>query len=196
MPMLRLGSLSIVAALAFVVLPFDEEDEHIDVRDVAAQAKIGLVQAIDLALKAQPGSAVEAELEGEVEDGKTEIFYEVMVVGTDRGLFEVKLDCVTGAVFEAARATDPDELEELAVFEVLLSNSKRTLKQLVEAADAIVKGQAVSAQLEDDHGAPSCEVTFVHARYRIEVEVEARGGLIRELELSNGDDDEDADDED
>lgn len=168
------------------------DDDELDVRDVAARAKIGLGDAIELALKAQPGSAVEADLEAEVHDKATDFFYEIMIVAPDgKSLFEVLIDPISGKVKSAGQATESDDLGELPGFVDALSHSKKTLHQMVDAASEIVKGQAVGAGLEDEHGAASCDVAFVHARYLIEVEVEAKGATLREIELKRGGDEDD-----
>lgn len=158
-----------------------EEGHHADVRDILGFAKISLRDAIGKALAAQPGRAVEADLEGEYEDEKLEVFFEVMVLTADNELVQVILDPQTGAVREREEA-DEDE-DEIPGFQAALRHSEHDLGKLVEAAESFVKGTPVGASLEYEHGTPVCNVAIVNTRYVIDVEVEGRAGHLVEVEL-------------
>jgi len=173
----------------------DEADEarEMDLRDVMPMAKLSLSKAIALALAAQPGAAVEAGLEGEFDaEDKVEIFYEVMIVGADKKLHEVKLSHLNGKVLGNSIENDEDEVRELVGFNEALRHSELTLIQLIASAGNLVNGQAASASLEFDDEGPECEVLIVNGRYLVDVDVEARAGHILEVELAGrGDNEED-----
>ena len=124
-------------------------------------------------------------MQGEVEDGETAIFYEVMIVGPDgRSLYEVKIDPETGAILEQEKA-GADEAKELRGFRDALRHSELDLPALVRAAATVVKGVPVVAALEMEDGYPVCDVLFVNSRNLIEACVEARAGHLLELELED-----------
>lgn len=171
-------------------------ERELDPRDVVGSAKIDLKSAIENALKASPGVAVEAGLEAEVMGKSVSTFYEVMIVGNDKQLHEVKLSHLDGGVIEQSVEADEEELEELAGFIEALRHSDRSLTELVSSAQVLVKGKPVSASLELDEEGPECEVLIVKGRYLAEVAVEARAGHIVELELRGAGQDDDEDDAD
>jgi hypothetical protein len=158
-----------------------EEGHHLDRRDLVANARFGLAEAIGRALKMQPGKAVEAELEGEVEAGKTSVFFEVMIVTPQGALVEVRLDPATGAQIETEDAED--ESDELPGFARALRHAELDLATLVGRAEGVVKGFAVKAALEFEHGDPVCDVVVANSRWLIDVDLEARAGHLREIEL-------------
>lgn len=170
-----------------------EADGHADPRDIVGQARISLAEAIGKAVAARPGAVVQAELEGETDDGKTVVFFEVMVVGQDGNLYELKLDPVSGEVRSNEEAGD-DEEEELAEFRAVLRHSELGVAQLIAKAGEVITGQAVKADLELEHGQPLCEVTIVHGRYLIEAKLEGRAGHLVELELASAADEQHGED--
>ena len=156
-------------------------DEELDVRDLALVAKVSLRDAIRAALDARPGRAVEAELEGERRDGRVVAHYSVTLLTAEHVVVEVEVDATSGAVLGVEE--EDDEAEERAAFVRVLRHAERSLEQLVEAAESFVKGTPVAAELEFEQRMPLCEVDFVHTRYVIEVEVEARACHLLEIEL-------------
>ncbi len=206
-PVILLASFCLPTLPGQPVSPADEEEQELDPRDVVRHAKVSLRQAIQSALKVQPGIAVEAALEGEVEKGKTGIAYEVMVVAGEE-LYEVKLDPTNGEVIEKTKETDEEAQDELREFRTVLRHTDLTLDVLVAKAEEIVKGHVVATTLQFDDGGPECEVFFVNGRYVIETSLEARAGHLIEIELlgvreegddeeeDDGDEDDDDDDED
>lgn len=157
--------------------------EHRDVRDLVGSARISLHDAIGKALAARPGRVVEAELEGESSaEGKSEVFFEVLVLTGDDELVEVRLDVQDGKVISSHEA-DAEEHEEVAGFAAALRHSERTLDQLVTAAEAVVKGTPVRASLEFDDGSPVCTVALVNTRWVIEAELEGRAGHLVDIDL-------------
>ena len=156
--------------------------EHdLDPRDVVTHAKISLEDAIGRAVAARPGRAVEADLEGEVDDEDVQVFFEVMVLTEGGELFEVHIDPMNGAV-QSNEEAEEDE-DEIPGFRAALRHSELDLQALVEKAKSYVKGTPVSASLEFEHGSPLCDVAVVNTRFVIDVELEARAGHLVELEL-------------
>jgi uncharacterized membrane protein YkoI len=162
-------------------IPVLVDEDEMDVRDAVAHAKISLVDAIQKALAAQPGRAVEAELEGEADDGEVEVSFEVLILTAGGELVEVEIDAADGSVLEQEEAED--EEDELPGIRAALRHSEHDLLTLVEKAAGYVKGIAVEAELEFDDGQPVCEVAFVNTRFVIEVEVEGRAGHLLEIEV-------------
>jgi len=163
----------------------EEPDGHVDPRDIVGKAKISLVDALQAALTARPGTAVEAELEGEVVDGATTVFFEVMVVGADGTFYEVRLDPASGGIL-SDEAAGADELEELAEFREVLRHTELGLVALLGKAGEVVRGFPYKVGLELEHGQPLCEVKIANGRYLIDADLEARAGHLVELELASG----------
>jgi len=174
-----------------------DEVEELDLRDVAPYAKISLSKAVELALAAQPGMAVEAGIEGEVDEGELAVFFEVMVVGQDRQLYEVKLAPADGKLLSKSIENGAEERAELREFREALRHTERSLVQMIASAEGLVHGQAVSAALEMEEYGPECEVQLAQGRYLVEVDVEGRAGHIVGIELAGYDEHEggDADEE-
>jgi hypothetical protein len=158
---------------------------HADPRDVVSKAQIALADAIGRALVVCPGAAVEADLEGEMEKGVMSIFFEVMVVGKDGLLHEVKLDPVSGAILSNEAASDAGEIEDLAAFRAVLRHTEIGLVGLLGKVGGVVNGQPVKAALKLEHGQPECQVTIVNGCCLIDAKLEARAGHLLELELSS-----------
>jgi uncharacterized membrane protein YkoI len=76
--------------------------------DLPALAKISFQQALTAALKASPGSIIQAELE--VEDGN--LMYSFRIVGADKKITEVEIDAGNGKVLDTEK--EEDEKEESA----------------------------------------------------------------------------------
>jgi hypothetical protein len=171
--------------------PSTEQVDHADPRDIVGKAKISLADAIGRALAACPGAAVEADLEGEIVNGAMSPFFEVMVVGKDGMLHEVKLDPASGAIQSNEAASDADEIEELAAFRAVLRHTELGLVGLLGKVGEVVNGYPVKAALEFEDGQPHCEVVVVHGRYLIEAKLEARAGHLLELELLAAGDEQD-----
>lgn len=170
-------------AAAFTLHPATPRGDELDPRDIVARAKVSLVQVLANAAKACPGAAYEAALEGEMEKGKLEVFFEVMVVGDDGKLHELRFDPASGQLIEDEDVTATEEGEELGEARAVLRQCELQLADLIAKASAVVNGTPVSAALELEHGNPSCDVAIVNGRHLIEAEVEARAGHLTELEL-------------
>ncbi|MFO1030778.1 MAG: PepSY domain-containing protein [Planctomycetota bacterium] len=156
--------------------------QNLDVRDIASQARISLREAIQKSLVAQPGRAVEAELEGERTEHGVDVFFEVLVLDGEGELVEIRLSPVDGKVLSREEAEgDEDEIPEFAS---ALRHGERNLEQLVAAAEAFVKGVPVKVSLEFEDRSPLAEVAFVNGRNVIEVEVEGRAGHLVGLAMA------------
>lgn len=112
-------------------------------------------EAISTAEKAVDGRAIKFELEGE--NGAH--IYEVRVVSGDTRL-SVKIDPATGAVRSTeregpiARLLDREDQDEIAA----LMRAPKTLRQAVEAAEAMAGGRAREAGWEEKDGVAGFEV--------------------------------------
>ncbi|MCB1104734.1 MAG: PepSY domain-containing protein [Cephaloticoccus sp.] len=162
-----------------------------DPRDFVGRAKIDAAQAIAIALKKQPGKAVEIELESEAKEGKTVVFWSVSIL-CDAGLMEFEVAADDGRIIEQELEKKAGELRE---FQEVLRHSELDLTTLIRKAEGYVKGQVVEGELEMDDGAPVAEFVFANGRCLIEVAIEARAGHLVELELkspgASGEDDDD-----
>lgn len=168
------------ASHSFAPLPAGEGE--VDVRDIVGLAKLSLRDAIQKALAAQPGRVVEAELEGERDDEKLEVFFEVLVLDDEGELIEVRLSPVDGKVLSREEAADAED--ETSKFVAALRHGERSTDQLIAAAEAFVKGTPVKVSLDYEHHTPLAEVAFVNGRHLLEVEVEARAGHLVALEIA------------
>lgn len=156
-----------------------------DPRDFGGQAQISLQDAIHKALAVRPGEAVEAELELEDRGGTIHVLYEVEIVAPD-GLYGVSIHAQTGAILEHEKDDDRSAEEELEWYRQILRHSEKSLRDLVAAAESVVRGQAVSATMEVDDGHPICEVALTNDRYILGVALEARAGHAIEVEMLGG----------
>ncbi|MCK5942754.1 MAG: PepSY domain-containing protein [Planctomycetes bacterium] len=162
------------------------DGRHVDVRDLVAEVKVSLAQAVAVALETSPGKVVEAELEGEREDGKVDVFYEVMIVGIGGSLHEVKVDPHSGRVRSTEDATEKEGGgSELAEFQQILRHCELDVGGILKKAEAIVRGIPAKVELGWEDGQPVFEVQVVNGRYLIDAELEARAGHLIELELES-----------
>lgn len=149
-----------------------DDEQELDVRDVAGEAKVSLVDAIRAAHAARPGRIVEAELEGEVEHGVRSVFYELTVVA-DGGVFEVKVDAATGAVSSVEAEDDAKEAAELKELAATIPAGSQGIGDLVLRAESLAAGaRAVKAEYEVEHGRSSCEVVLLRGRELLEADVD------------------------
>jgi uncharacterized membrane protein YkoI len=92
----------------------EKEEDELDVRDLAAEAKVSLGQALETAMHAYPaGDPVAVELEGDAEGGKRSVAFETAFVNAQTGdVFVVKVDHVTRKVISTEKEPDADEAKE------------------------------------------------------------------------------------
>src|SRR6185436_15882393 len=93
--------------------PASEAVEHEDIRKIAADQKVRLADAIDSAVASGRGEAIEAGLEGEVADGRRDVFIEVMLLDAEGNAVEVKVSPADGRVLSVEKDSDPKEGAEL-----------------------------------------------------------------------------------
>lgn len=128
-----------------------------DVDDAVSLATLSLPDAVDSALAAHPGYAVEAELE--VEDGF--LVYDVEVIADDGTMTEVIVDAGNGAVLLAetesegaeTEAEDDDGEAGDKEHDAGRSAPEVTLAEAVRTALAEAPGYAVWAELDPDEHA-------------------------------------------
>jgi uncharacterized membrane protein YkoI len=169
-----------VLVLGLVAAAAAEQEWHLDIRDIAGQAKLDLPQAIAKALEARPGQALTAQLEGEVEDGTTTVVYEVLILADDGHLYEVEIDPGDGHVVEQEQEGGPWSEWYCRRF---LEMARLSLEQLLERAATKVKGRAVAVEVELERGHPIGEVVVLNEHDLIELEFELRAGDLLEIEL-------------
>lgn len=193
--------LSVLFASLAVALPAQEPGSeakvrHLDPRPLARAAKVSLTKAIRTALELQPGTAVQAEIEGEVAGEATHVFYEVMVIDKDGNPFEVLLDPQSGEG-KVKRAQEP--AEEIAAFRSMVSKAKVSLETLIKSAGKLVRGKAMVAKLELEDDAVEASIVFSVEAYDLSVVLDATSGKLEEIEAEpaskgdDGDEDEDGD---
>ncbi|MGW6567119.1 PepSY domain-containing protein [Streptomyces sp. NPDC054975] len=102
-----LTATALVCGGAASVALADDHADHAD-RDDRAQvtaAKVTAVQAIDTALKAQPGTVVSADLDADGDDDDRG--WEIEILGQGTTSYTVHVDATTGKVL--AKETDKDD---------------------------------------------------------------------------------------
>ena len=176
----------LTALLAFSATPLfaqepSEAKAHLDPRPLAHAARISLTKAIRTALTLRPGTAVQAEIEGEVEGQSTRVFYEVMVVDKEGNPFEVLVDPETGAG-EVKPAQEPTD--EIAAFRAMAGKAKLSLESLVKRAAKLVRGRPIVAKLEMEDDAVAASMVFNVDSCDLCVELDAVTGGIMEIEAT------------
>jgi len=140
------GKDAAVAKAVEVKKEAEEANEvELPVREVASELKTPLLDAIRTAIANSPGQALEAGLEGEIENGNRSVFIEVMVLAANGDAIEVKVDPATGKVLSAAKETEADEAAELAALAKKLPPGHLSLGDLVKRAAQGAEGQMVTA---------------------------------------------------
>ncbi len=159
----------------------EAEEDELDVRDLAAEAKVSLGQALETAMHAYPaGVPVEAELEGEMEDGKRSVAYEVAFVnaaGTE--VHVVKVDHVTRAVIESEKEDDPKEAAEAFDRRKAAGAHPQRLLDLLHRAAQHASGAAVSVSFSRKRTGEA-KVTFVKDRAKTSVTLDVETGKLLE----------------
>lgn len=155
--------------------------QELDVRDIVQHAKIPLREAIQRALAAHPGTAVEADLEGERTGAEVEVFFEVLLLDANGELTEVKISPSDGRVLAVSDAEDDES--EAPEFAAAVRHSERSLELLAGAAEAFVKGVAVKASIKFESGSPIAEVRVANGRHLIDAQMEGRAGHLVGLSL-------------
>ncbi len=172
----------------------EAHEQELPLVEIAGEADTSLRAAIGTALKAQPGVAYEAELEGEIDDGEREVAYEILILGSDGTVYEATVAPRSGTLLEVEEEDEAEEIAEIRAVAATQGNGARTLADLIGIAEKHVNGRALEAEIElDDEGAV-CEVVLQVGDGFVEVELDPRDGRILEVEEAD-DDDEDDDDE-
>lgn len=191
--------LSVLFASLTVALPAQEPGaeakvRHLDPRPLAREAKVSLTKAIRTALELQPGTAVQAEIEGEVAGEATHVFYEVMVIDKEGNPFEVLVNPQSG---EGKVKVAEEPAEEIAAFRSMVSKAKLPLETLIKSAGKLVRGKAMVAKLELEDDAVEASIVFSVVTYDLSVTLDATSGKLEEIEAEpaskgdEGDEDED-----
>ncbi|MFC7310132.1 PepSY domain-containing protein [Streptomyces monticola] len=134
----------------------DDRDDSRDDRDDAAavrDAKVTAAQAIDAALKAQPGTAVSADLDlydGD-DDRGDDRGWEVDILGQGTTSYTVHVDPSSGKVLGKETEDDGDDADDIREQRAALKGAQVDAEQAAEAAS--VKGFVTSVDLDDDEDA-------------------------------------------
>ena len=91
-----LAVLAIGGALGGTALVAHAKTDHVDDSIAVTSAAVTMDQAVSIATQAVPGSASKAEFENE--DGK--LMWEVEVVGTNKQVYDFKIDASSGKVLK------------------------------------------------------------------------------------------------
>jgi uncharacterized membrane protein YkoI len=170
---------------------------ELPVREVAAEMKTPLLDAIRAAIAHSHGQAVEAGLEGEMEHGNRSVFVEVMVLAANGDAIEVKVDPATGKVLSAAKSDESDEAGELAGVLKKLPSGHLSLGDLVKMAGAAGEGQMIAAgfAVNKEHAAVGV-VRFLVGKELHQVTLDPKtAAVLTKKTLTEEDEDEDEDDE-
>jgi len=155
-------------------------EQEIDVVDLAADAKIRLSQALATALAAKPGDAVAAELEGDVENGKRSVAYEVAIVDADGVVWAVKVDHVTGKVASVEKEDEADEIEEFKEKREAAGAEHLSLAELLLRGTKAAKGTPVEVTFRGKKHAGQARVELVDGRTKSSVTLDAKTGKVLE----------------
>ncbi|MBL8728737.1 MAG: PepSY domain-containing protein [Planctomycetes bacterium] len=165
-----------------------------DTAALATATKIPLAKAIDIARKAKPGIATTAELEATTDGTETVACYEVMLLGTDQVVYEVRVHAGTGKVLATELCTDAEDTAEVKAAAML--EHALPLARIASEAHGLLRGTCIGAELAAkkqraevtmwNHGRP------VHAEFAL-----ADGSLLaakcKPATGTKGDDDDDDD---
>ncbi|MGW7429912.1 PepSY domain-containing protein [Streptomyces sp. NPDC054861] len=128
----------------------------------ARTAKVTAVQAIDAALKAQPGTVVSADLDLDDGDGSDEERgWEVDVLGQGTTSYTVHVDSASGKVLGKETETDDDDAND----DGAARSGSVDARQAAEAASA--KGFVTSVDRDDD-GAAAWEAETASGDWRVD----------------------------
>jgi uncharacterized membrane protein YkoI len=177
--------------------PAEAKEVELPVREVAAEQKTSLLDAIRTAIANSPGQAIEAGLEGEIENGNRSVFIEVMVLAANGDAIEVKIDPATGKVLSAAKETEADEAAELAALAKKLPAGHMSLGDLVKRASVGAEGQMVVAgfAVTKEHVAVGV-VRFLVGKELHQVTLDPKtAAVLTKKTLTPEEEDEDEDDE-
>jgi uncharacterized membrane protein YkoI len=159
----------------------EREADELDVRDLAAEAKVSLGQALETAMHAYPaGEPVAAELEGDTEGGKRSVAYEIAFVnaaGTE--VHVVKVDHVTRKVVSSEKEDEADEAAEAMDRMKSAGAHRQRLLDLLHHAAQHASGAAVSVEYSRKH-AGQAKVTFVKDHAETSVTLDAATGKVIE----------------
>jgi hypothetical protein len=125
-------------------------------------APVALDRAIETALAAKPGLALEAGYEDEVENGVRRTFVEVMVLDSSGAAIEVEVDPATGQIVKAGPSDEADEARELGAIAKGLPPGHLSLVELVRRA-AAGGGTALKAAFKAHSGSPAVCVVVVRS---------------------------------
>jgi uncharacterized membrane protein YkoI len=157
----------------------EEQETQLDVREVAAEQKAPLADAIAAALARSPGEAIEAGIEGEVENGKREVFIEVMVIDAHGEAIEVKVGAADGKVLSASKSDEEDETPELMALLKRLPAGHLSLGDLARRAAVGAEGKMVLAAFAAKKGADAVAVVrFLVGKELRQVTLDPRTGAV------------------
>lgn len=143
-----------------------------------ANAKLSLVQAIDVAERQLPGKAVEAEFETERDSGR----YHVQV-SKDGEVTRYWIDAGSGQVTKSERqgrvGTAVKVLGGDTVNQAVLDASRTTLVQAIDVAEQRIGGKGIKAEVEQERGRLRYGVWVLKGEDRKKIEVDANNGAVK-----------------
>ncbi len=163
-------SLSLIFGGLAASTPVWAKDNVAEVQAMVAQTKITLAQAVEAALAAVPGKAIEAQLD----DDKGVARYEVEIITPQGHSVEVWVNATTGAAVQ-----HEDDGPAKRKHRQRLEASKITLLQAMAAAQKHTPGTVVDAELGSDWGQEVFAVDVLTAKgQRMEVKVSPADGQV------------------
>ncbi len=119
--------------------------QELDTASLARLAKVKLGKAILIALKARPGIATGAELEAAKDGDDTVPCFEVMLLGADKSVYEVRVHAGTGKVLANEICTDAEDAGEVQAAAAL--EHAVSLASVAAEAEGLLRGTCLVAEL-------------------------------------------------
>ncbi len=137
---------------------------NLDVRDLAAEAKVSLKDAMAAAVKAKPGRVVSAVLAGRSRGTERRTSFDVAIVAEAKPWL-VEIDPVLGSVIAVELMTDAEESGPALKAAAVLKDTTPSLETALDAAAIVAKGKPVAVGWQPGADALRCEVRLVEQRY-------------------------------
>jgi hypothetical protein len=137
---------------------------ELDVRDLAAEAKVSLKDAMATAVKAKPGRVVSAVLAGRSRGTERRTSFDVAIVAEGKPWL-VEIDPALGSVIAIELMTDAEESGPAMKAAAMLKDGTPPLYAAIDAASIVVKGKPVAIGWQPGPAGLRCEVRLVEQRY-------------------------------
>lgn len=159
----------------------EAKEQEINAREVAPEASVRLLDALHAALAARPGEAIEAELEGEIDNGKREVAFEVAIVDVLGVAWSVVVDPASGKVTKAEKEDEADEIKEIAEKQDAAGASHLKLGGLLERAmKRVPDATPVKISFAGANSPGKARAELLHGDRDVTLTLDAKTGEIEE----------------